>query len=61
MSRHLIYSPMPNATPDEVMQVLKVFTVGTLPDSVDKERVMFDVYNTLPDTAKRHFKIKEIK
>lgn len=59
--KHMVYSPQPNATPDEVMQVLKVFTVASLPDTVDKEQVMLNVYETLPDTAKRHFRIIETK
>ncbi len=61
MKRHIIYAPQPNATADEVMQVLKIFTVTSLPDTIDKEKVMFSLYDTLPDSAKRHFKIKETK
>ena len=70
--KHLIYSPQSNATPDEVLQVLKVFTVCTLPPSyswMDKNEnrecrrgdLMFQVYDTLPPEAKRHFKVKEDK
>jgi hypothetical protein len=59
MKKQLIYSPQPDATPDEVLQVLKVFTLGTLPDYLRTEDMMFGVYNSLPDNAKRHFKIKE--
>jgi hypothetical protein len=59
MKRHLIYAPQPNATPDEVLQVLKVFTVGTLPEPMRTEQMMLGVYESLPENAKRHFKIKE--
>lgn len=57
--KHLIYSPQPNATPDEIMQVLKVFTVYTLPN-VD-ERTVMTVYDSLSPEAKRHFTIKEVQ
>lgn len=59
MKQQLIYAPQPNATPDEVLQVLKVFTYGTLPTYLKTDDVLFSIYNALPDNAKRHFKIKE--
>ena len=57
----LIYEPQPNATPDEVMQVLKVFTVATMPAFYQTNKLLMDVYEALPPEAKRHFKIKETK
>lgn len=57
----LIYTPQENATPDEVMQVLKVFTVATLPDGIRTSEAMFQVYDSLPKTAQRHFKIHDHK
>ena len=61
MKRQLIYLPQPNATPDEVLQVLKVFTYGTLPLPMRTDDVLYGIYNSLPDNAKRHFKITEEK
>ena len=59
MKTQLIYSPQPNATPDEVLQVLKVFTYGTLPTHLKTDDVLLGIYKSLPDNAKRHFKVKE--
>lgn len=57
--KDLIYSPQPNATPDEVMQVLKLFAYTTYPPSHKSQDGMFAIYDTLPPEAKRHFKVKE--
>ena len=59
--RELIYSPQPNATPDEVMQVLKLFAYTTHPPSVKSHEGMFAIFDTLPPEAKRHFKVKEVE
>jgi hypothetical protein len=59
--KHLIYSPQPNATPDEVLQVLKMFTVTTLPENLRTEANTLAVYESLPENAKRHFQVKEAK
>ncbi len=55
--KKLIYSPQPKATADEVMQVLKVFTVVTTPRA--NTDILIAVYEELPPKAKRHFKIIE--
>ena len=55
----LIYAPQTNATADEVLQVLKVFTVTTLPQGMGTHELLMGVYETLPPEAKRHFKVKE--
>jgi hypothetical protein len=57
--KNLIYAPQPNATPDEVLQVLKVFSVHTLPDNLRNGETLMTVYSTLPPDAQRHFKIVE--
>jgi len=57
--KHLIYAPQTNATPDEVLQVLKVFSVQTLPKNLRNGESLMKVYETLPQEAKRHFKIEE--
>lgn len=57
----LVYSPQPNATPDEVMQVLRLFAYTTYPPKIKSKAGMFEIYNSLPDNAKRHFKVIEIK
>lgn len=53
----LIYAPQPNATPDEVMEVLKVFTIVTLPDHLKSHAMLMEIYKSLPINAQRHFKI----
>jgi hypothetical protein len=58
MNRHYIYTPQPNASPDEVLQVLKMFTVMSLPPALQEE-MYNNVYEKLPETAKRHFKVQE--
>jgi hypothetical protein len=55
----LIYAPQTNATPDEVLQVLKVFTVTTLPQGMGTNELLMGVYKTLPPEAQRHFKVIE--
>lgn len=55
--KKLIFSPQDNATPDEIMQVLKVFTVPSMPNA--NNELLIGVYNTLPPEAKRHFKLVE--
>jgi hypothetical protein len=57
--KQLIYSPQPNATPDEVMQVLRVFTHSSLPPNLKTNKALFSIYEALPPEAKRHFKIKD--
>jgi hypothetical protein len=56
--KHLIYLPQPNATPDEVMQVLKIFTFSTLPPELKTTDRLFEIYKSLPDNAKRHFRVE---
>lgn len=58
--QHFIYNPQPNATPDEVLQVLKMFTVMSM-RPMFQEKMYQKVYDKLPENAKRHFKIKEDK
>lgn len=56
--RHFIYEPQSNATPDEVLQVLKMFTVMSM-RPIYQETMYNRVYESLPENAKRHFTIKE--
>ena len=58
-SRKLIYEPQPNATPDEAMQVLKVFTIATYPPEYKSTDLMLQIYDDLSPEAKRHFRIEE--
>jgi len=59
MRKDLIYAPQPNATADEVMQVLKLFAYTTYLPTRKSHEGMMKVYETLPPEAKRHFKVKE--
>ena len=56
--QQIIYTPQPNATPDEVLQVLKMFTVMSMHPAV-KASMYKKVYASLPENAQRHFTIKE--
>jgi hypothetical protein len=59
MKQQLVYSPQPDATPAEVLQVLKVFTYGTLPTHLKTDGVLLGIYKSLPVNAQRHFKVME--
>lgn len=61
MSEKIIYSPQPNATPDEVMEVLKVFTIVTLPEPLKSHDLLMKTYKSLSSNAQRHFKIIDEK
>jgi hypothetical protein len=58
----LIYSPQPNATPDEVMQVMKVIVAGLTSPSpwiTEVHNLAVEEWAKLPKEAQRHFKIVE--
>lgn len=55
--RILIYEPQPNATPDEAMQVLSMFVFQTYPPELRTRENMMALFDQLPPSAKRHFKI----
>lgn len=57
--KKLVYSPQPDATPDEVLEVLKVFTVATLPEPLKTTETLFGVYKSLSPKAQRHFKLMD--
>jgi len=57
--KQLIFSPQPNATPDEVMQVLKVIIIPLSPYTT--QDLLMETYEALPPEAKRHFRIEEPK
>jgi hypothetical protein len=59
MKNALVYEPQPNPTPEEVMEVLKVFTVATMPPEYRTHDFMMGIYKSLPLNAQRHFKIVE--
>ena len=56
--RILIFDPKPGATPDEVMEVLKLFTFQTYPEALKTRANMLALFDTLPTGAKRHFQVK---
>lgn len=60
MKKQYIYTPQPNATPDEVLQVLKMFTVSSMHPAIRSD-LYSQVYDSLPENAKRHFKIENPK
>ena len=60
--KNLIYSPQPNATPDEAMQVMKVILATAMhPQHAYTKSYFWEEYEKLPLEAKRHFKIVESK
>jgi hypothetical protein len=57
-NRILIFDPKPGATPDEVMDVLKLFTFQTYPAELKTRENMLTLFDTLSPRAKRHFQVK---
>jgi hypothetical protein len=55
----IIYAPKEDITLYELALVLKMFTFGTLPAELKTMPVLFGIYESLPDNAKRHFTITE--
>lgn len=53
----IIYTPKEDITIYELALVLKMFTFFTLPEDMKNTKILSDIYNTLPDNAKRHFTI----
>ena len=53
----LIFDPKPGATPDEVMEILKLFTFQTYPQELKTKENMMALFNQLPESAKRHFNV----
>lgn len=58
-NKMIIFSPKPGATADEVMQILKLLMLQTYPPALRTQDNLFALYSKLPDSAKRHFKIKD--
>ena len=56
--RILIFDPKPGGSPDEVMDVLKLFTFQTYPVELKTKENMLSLFDQLSDGAKRHFQIK---
>lgn len=56
--RILIFDPKTGATPDEVMDVLKLFTFQTYPNELKTRENMLTLFDSLSPGAKRHFQIK---
>lgn len=54
----LIFEPQPNATADEVMEILKLSMFQTYPPELRTKENMMAIFNGLSAGAKRHFKIK---
>ena len=57
-NRIIIFEPKPGATPDEVMQVLRMFVFQTYPPELRTRENMLALFDKLPETAKRHFQIE---
>jgi hypothetical protein len=57
-NRILIFEPQPNATPDEVMQVLRMFVFQSYPPELRTKEKMLTLFDELPTEAKRHFKVQ---
>lgn len=56
--RILIFKPVPGATPDEVMQVLRMFVFQSYPPELRTRENMLFLFDQLPDSAKRHFQVE---
>jgi hypothetical protein len=56
--RILIFDPKSGATPDEVMDVLKLFTFQSYPTELKTRDNMLTLFDSLSPRAKRHFQVK---
>ena len=59
--KQLVYLPQPDITTYELALVLKLLTYFTLPSQMQTEGMLFEVCNSLPLNAQRHFQIEESK
>jgi len=57
-TRIIIFDPQSGATPDEVMQVLRMFVFSTYPPELRTRENMLATFDSLPGTAKRHFRVE---
>lgn len=57
-NRILIFDPKPGATPDEVMEVLKLGMFQTYPTELKTHENMLVLFDQFSNNAKRHFQIK---
>jgi hypothetical protein len=55
--RMLIFKPQPNATPDEVMEVLNLVVFSQSPWK--SKEALFSIYESLSPQAKRHLYYKD--
>ena len=55
----LIFSPKPNATPDEIMEILRLFVFQSYPPELRTQKNLTTLYNQLPENARRHFQVKD--
>ena len=53
----LIYEPKVGATVDDVMQIFRILMFQTYPASLRTEENLTELYNKLPESAQRHFRI----
>ena len=59
IGQELVYSPQPNATNDEIMEVMRLAFFTTYPPALRTEKILTDLFNKLPEGAQRHFKLKD--
>ncbi len=57
-NRILIFEPKPGASADEVMQVLRMFVFQTYPPEIRTRENMLALFDSLPESAKRHFQVQ---
>jgi hypothetical protein len=60
-NRILIFDPKPNATADEVMEIMKLSMFQTYPPELRTRENMLDIFDNLSDKAKRHFKAHNLE
>lgn len=56
--RILIFEPKPGATPDEIMEVLKLVVFQSYPPELKTRDTMLGLFDQLSPSAKRHFEVK---
>lgn len=59
VEQELIFTPKPGATPDEVMQVLRLVMFQNYPEELRTRENLTTLFNKLPEQAQRHFEVKD--
>ncbi len=58
-NKALVFDPQPNPTNEEIMQILKLLMFQSYPPEVRTPDNLMLLFNKMPQSAKRHFQVKD--